>query len=73
MNHLSLFSGIGGATEAIRQAGLDCKTIAFSEINQSTIKMYRALHGHDAEDLGDISSVGFDTLYGMKGDHAEAS
>jgi DNA-cytosine methyltransferase len=62
LKHLSLFSGIGGASEAIRQSGLHCKTVAFSEINPQTSGMYRALHGSDAVQLGDMTQVGIPTL-----------
>jgi hypothetical protein len=62
-NHLSLFAGIGGASEAIRQSGLSCRTVGFSEINKITEKMYRALHGNEAVSLGDITSISMGTLH----------
>ena len=57
IKHLSLFTGIGGASEALRQAGLDSKTVGFSEMNKSTIKLFRAFHGDEPCALGDLTKI----------------
>ena len=57
MKHISLFAGIGGAEEAMKQAGLSIETVAFSEIKNKTIQFYTELHGDCGVALGDIKSL----------------
>ena len=62
MNHLELFAGIGGFRQALTLLGKDFnfnqRTIAFSEIDESAVKSYKAIYDTDQEiEMGDI--VGF--------------
>lgn len=59
IKHLSTFSGIGGASSAIRQAGLKYRTIAISEYAKTPkpfvhtpLKVYKAIHGKVPPNLG---------------------
>jgi site-specific DNA-cytosine methylase len=45
IKHLSLFSGLGGATSALKQAGIKHETIAISEVEPKSLKVYKAIHG----------------------------
>ena len=54
MRHIDLFSGIGGFALAARQLGW--KTIAFSEIDEYSVRLYRR-HFPEARALGDIREI----------------
>jgi site-specific DNA-cytosine methylase len=54
IKHLSLFSGLGGASSALKQAGLDFETLAISEISPKSLSVYKAIHGHVPHNEKDI-------------------
>ena len=59
MNHLELFAGIGGFRQALTLLGNDFDiaqtTIAFSEIDASAVKSYKAIYNTEDElEMGDI-------------------
>ncbi len=59
MNHLELFAGIGGFRQALTLLSEDFdipqETIAFSEIDSSAVKSYKAIYNTDNElEMGDI-------------------
>ena len=59
MNHLELFAGIGGFRQALTLLSNDFnitqKTIAFSEIDASAVKSYKAIYNTENElEMGDI-------------------
>ena len=45
IKHLSLFSGIGGASSALKQANKNFFTIGMSETNPRSERIYREIHG----------------------------
>ena len=56
MNHLDLFSGIGGFSLGIRQAGIEPSWIGYSEIDKYANNIFRR-HFSEAEKLGGIESI----------------
>ena len=59
MNHVELFAGIGGFRQALtllgHDFGIEQKTIAFSEIDESAVKTYKAAFDTCGElEMGDI-------------------
>ena len=59
MNHLELFAGIGGFRQALSLLSEDFDipqtTIAFSEIDSSAVKSYKAIYDIENElEMGDI-------------------
>ena len=58
MNHLELFSGVGGFRQALelleKDFGFKQKTIGFSEIDKYATNTYKAAFGNDDKELGDI-------------------
>lgn len=54
--YLSLFSGIGGFEQGIRQIFPNAECIGYSEINPSSIKVYED-HFPNHKNLGDIRSI----------------
>lgn len=54
IRHLSTFTGIGGASTALRQAGINFETIAISEIDRRPIAMLPHIHEVVPPNLGDI-------------------
>jgi site-specific DNA-cytosine methylase len=54
IRHLSTFTGIGGASTALRQAEINFETIAISEIDSKPIAMFPFLHENVPPNLGDI-------------------
>lgn len=62
IKHLSLFSGLGGASSALRQAGLEYETIAISETNSRSSLVYKEIHGRvGPANEGDIIAFSKDT------------
>jgi len=58
MNVLSLFSGIGSFEKALKNIGINCNIIGFSEIDKYAIKSYCAIHSISEEkNLGDVSKI----------------
>ncbi len=56
INYLDLFSGIGGFTLGIQQAGIEFDKHYFSEIDKYATKIYRQ-HFPTAIELGDITAI----------------
>ena len=59
MNHIELFAGIGGFRQALtlleHDFGIEEKTVAFSEIDESAVKTYKASFDTSGEvEMGDI-------------------
>ena len=53
---IELFAGIGSQAQALKNIGLDFKTIAISEIDRYALQSYEYLHGK-VKNLGDISTI----------------
>ena len=54
---IELFAGIGSQHQALKNIGVEHEVIAISEIDKYCIQSYRALHGDDAPNLGDICKI----------------
>ena len=65
MNHLDLFSGIGGFALGIEQAGIEHGWLGFSEIDKYANKVYKRRFP-DAEELGSVENVSFKELKGRR-------
>lgn len=66
VNHLELFAGLGGASVALSQAGIDHRIVAISENTgtnegRQALQAYRALHGNTPRNIGDITRVSDET------------
>lgn len=60
---LSLFSGVGSPEMALRDLGISCKLMGFSEIDKDAIKGYCAIHNVSEDlNLGDITKIDIDKL-----------
>ncbi len=55
---LSLFTGIGAFERALKNMGIECEVVGFSEIDKYAIKSYCAIHNEDErKNLGDITKI----------------
>ena len=54
MKHLSLFSGLGGAEQALIQAGKKAETIAHSDICGRANRMYEQIWGRGVQIQGQL-------------------
>ena len=54
---IELFAGIGSQTQALKNIGVEHEVVAISEIDKYCIKSYKALHGEDVPNLGDICKI----------------
>lgn len=55
---LSLFTGIGAFERALKNIGIECEVVGFSEIDKYAIKSYCAIHNEDErKNLGDITKI----------------
>jgi DNA (cytosine-5)-methyltransferase 1 len=54
---LELFSGYGGASFALKKAGIEHKTIGYSDIEKSANYIYALNHGVDIPQLGDVTKI----------------
>jgi len=61
INYLDLFSGIGGFTKGILEAGFEFKWHGFSEIDKHASKLYKSLYP-EAEELGDVTTINTERL-----------
>lgn len=66
LTYLSLFSGIGGFEQGIRQIFPNAKCLGYSEINPSSIKIYEE-HFPDHKNLGDVRSIKGSILESLEG------
>lgn len=53
---IELFSGVGSQIQALKNIGVDAKTVAISEIDHYAIDAYTKLHG-EVLNLGDVSKI----------------
>lgn len=55
---LSLFTGIGSFEKALKNIGIECEVVGFSEIDKYAIKSYCAINEEDErKNLGDIAKI----------------
>lgn len=55
---LSLFTGIGAFEKALKNIGIECEIVGFSEIDKYAIKSYCAINNEDErKNLGDITKI----------------
>lgn len=60
---LSLFTGIGAFEKALKNIGIECEVVGFSEIDKYAIKSYCAIHEiNENRNLGDISKINISKL-----------
>ena len=60
---LSLFTGIGAFEKAIKNIGIECEVVGFSEIDKYAIKSYCAINDEDErKNLGDITKIDASTI-----------
>ena len=61
INYLDLFSGVGGFTRGLLDAGFTFNWHGFSEIDKHAVKLYQGLYP-DSEAMGDITKISTDEL-----------
>ena len=61
INYLDLFSGVGGFTRGLLDAGFTFNWHGFSEIDKHAVKLYEGLYP-TAEAMGDITKISTDEL-----------
>lgn len=54
---IHLFSGVGAPEMALKKLGVPIEIVGFSEIDKYAIKSYKAIHGEDKQNLGDIKEI----------------
>ena len=54
---LELFSGYGGCNFALTKAGVEHKTIGYSDIEKCALDIYSLNHGENIHSLGDITKI----------------
>ena len=65
MNHLDLFSGIGGFALGLEQAGIKVKWTGFSDIDKYANELFKRRF-KDAEQLGSVTDVSYQSLRGKR-------
>ena len=65
MNVLDLFSGIGGFTLGLEQAGIKTKWVGFSDIDKYANELYKRRFPN-AKELGSIKNVSYKSLKGKR-------
>ena len=65
INHLDLFSGIGGFTLGLKQAGIEHNWLGFSDIDSYANKLFKRRF-KDAEELGSVTNVSYNSLNGRR-------
>ena len=63
--HLDLFSGIGGFSLGLKQAGIEPKWLGFSDIDKYANKTFKRRFP-DAKKLGSITDVSYESLRGKR-------
>ena len=63
--HLDLFSGIGGFSLGLKNAGVEPEWIGFSDIDKYANELYKRRFP-DAEQLGSITDVSYKSLKGRQ-------
>lgn len=54
---IHLFSGVGSPEMALKRLGLPVEFVGFSEIDKYAIQSYKAIHGENTPNLGDIKQI----------------
>ena len=54
---IHLFSGIGAPEMALKRLGIPLEIVGYSEIDKYAIQSYKAIHGEDIPNLGDIKQI----------------
>ena len=54
---IHLFSGIGAPEMALKRLGVPLEIVGYSEIDKYAIQSYRAIHGENIPNLGDIKQI----------------
>ena len=62
ITHFSTFSGIGGATSALIQAGIPHITTGISEINKGALRLRKAILGSNPPNIKNITTASWDSL-----------
>ena len=65
INHLDLFSGIGGFSLGLKQAGIEHNWLGFSDIDRYANKLFKRRF-KDAEELGSVTNVSYNSLNGRR-------
>ena len=65
INHLDLFSGIGGFSLGLKQAGAEHSWLGFSDIDSYANKLFKRRF-KDAEELGSVTNVSYNSLNGRR-------
>ena len=65
INHLDLFSGIGGFSLGLKQAGIEHNWLGFSDIDSYANKLFKRRF-KDAEELGSVTNVSYNSLNGRR-------
>ena len=63
--HLDLFSGIGGFSLGLKQAGIESKCLGFSDINKYANKLFKRRFPN-AKELGSVTDVSYKSLRGQR-------
>ena len=63
--HLDLFSGIGGFSLGLKQAGIEPKWLGFSDINKYANKLFKRRFPN-AKELGSVTDVSYKSLRGQR-------
>lgn len=53
----SLFAGVGAPEMALKRLGIPLEIVGYSEIDKYAIQSYKAIHGEDIPNLGDIKQI----------------
>lgn len=54
---IHLFSGVGSPEMALKRLGIPLEIVGYSEIDKYAIQSYKAIHGEDIPNLGDIKQI----------------
>lgn len=52
-----LFSGVGAPLMALERAGINYESLGYSEIDKGAIRIYKAIHGSESTNFGDITKI----------------
>ena len=63
--HLDLFSGIGGFSLGLKQAGIEPKWLGFSDIDKYANKLFKRRFSN-AKELGSVTDVSYKSLKGQR-------
>ena len=63
--HLDLFSGIGGFSLGLKQAGIEPRWLGFSDIDKYANKLFKRRFPN-AKELGSVTDVSYESLGGQR-------